>query len=405
MKVAIIGGGVSGLFCAYYLLKDGQEVTLVDNTATRPKTSSYNAGLITPSIGVAPGIGLGTIISPYFGRAGPIYISLLEVLRNIRWFRIGLRKGLSGYENALTELGAKSLDLYNRLFDEESIEADRIRGILGLYRDKEEAKAVANRIGGRYADDSEALRMGFKNFGGGVVMDEEISINPLKLFDGVKKIVLSLGAELIGSKEAELDAEGKVVRGVSIDGERVRADACLVTAGSWSPRVFEAVRYKPLILPARGLVLLFDTAGEEIVSSPALFEDEGIGVTQHDSHLLRITSFFEMVGFKDRFSEKRRNWILDQARKHIVKFDRLTFVQEGVGFRPCTPDQLPVIGRVPGYANLYIASGHCRLGVTLAPGTGRLIADAISGRNDSMGSSNGNDTALLQQFSPARFSN
>ena len=164
------------MFSAYYLLKDRHEVTVIDNIPTdeRSPTSSYNAGLIVPSTGASPPIGMGTILSPYIGRSGPVYISLLEVMRNMRWFRIGLRKGLEGYESALTELGANSLSLYNRFFEEENVQVDRINGILGLYKDKEQAESTSKKHGGRFVESDEIEKMGFKNFGGGSMMDEEI---------------------------------------------------------------------------------------------------------------------------------------------------------------------------------------------------------------------------------------
>ncbi len=93
-------------------MKDGHSVTVVDENSHNVPTSVFNAGLIMPSAGALPTIGLPTILAPYIGRSGPVYISLAEVLRNLKWFRIGLRKGLHGFEGPLTALGESSLALY-----------------------------------------------------------------------------------------------------------------------------------------------------------------------------------------------------------------------------------------------------------------------------------------------------
>jgi D-amino-acid dehydrogenase len=141
---------------------------------------------------------------------------------------------------------------------------------------------------------------------------------------------------------------------------------------------------------------LFDTRGEEIVSAPGLLEDYGIGLAQHDKTTLRLTGFFEMVGFHKDFSEKRKNWLLERFKKHVTKSDQVRIVQSGVGYRPCTPDQIPVIGRIPGYSNAYVASGHCRLGVTLAPATGNIIKAMIAEHSSRISSSS-------SWYDPGRF--
>jgi len=77
-------------------------------------------------------------------------------------------------------------------------------------------------------------------------------------------------------------------------------------------------------------------------------------------------------------------------------------VEEGVGFRPCTPDQRPVIGVVPGYENAYIASGNCRLGVTLAPATASILRSMIVGTAPA---SKGSDFGRSSWYEPGRFTN
>src|SRR5437773_9263538 len=75
MNIVIIGGGVTGLFCAHYLMRDKHKVTVVEKSGTGSATSIYNAGLLTPSLAPTPRMGLGKILSTYLGREGPVYIS------------------------------------------------------------------------------------------------------------------------------------------------------------------------------------------------------------------------------------------------------------------------------------------------------------------------------------------
>src|SRR5213594_1371156 len=73
--------------------------------------------------------------------------------------------------------------------------------------------------------------------------------------------------------------------------------------------------------------------------------------------------------------------LVDIVSRHVTDLSKLRLVEEGIGFRPCTPDQFSVIGRVPYYENLYVASGNCRLGVTLAPASAYILRSIIRGED------------------------
>lgn len=124
--------------------------------------------------------------------------------------------------------------------------------------------------------------------------------------------------------------------------------------------------------------MIFETEGAA-VSRPALLEDYGIAVVQHDTRTVRVTGFFELRNLGPEFSAGRRRWLTETTMRHVRGLAGARLVETGVGYRPCTPDQLPLIGRVPGYGNCFVASGNCRLGVTLAPVTGFLISSMIEG--------------------------
>lgn len=394
-KVVVIGAGITGLFTSYYLAKDGHRVFLIDRNPERARTSIYNAGFITPSTGTVPSIGTREILGSFFGRGGAVYISLLEVFRNFRWFRIASGKALSGYEKAISELGRDSLERYGRFFKEENVTPDIVSGIGALFADGEKAREVARSTNSKFLDSDELSQAGYLGMGGGAFAKEEFSIHPQKLYDALQEKVFKLGVEIRREVDARLVQGGKGYAQVFLGEQKLDIDDCVVTAGSWSREVLRNIKYNPLIIPARGLVLLFDTGGESIVRIAALLEDYGMGVSQHNANTVRVTSFFEIVGFNDKYRESRKNWMIGLARKHLAGFSKLELSSEGVGFRPCTPDQLPVIGRVPGYENLYVASGNCRLGITLAPATANIIRSIIS--------SSSNKEELWKNFDPGRF--
>jgi D-amino-acid dehydrogenase len=380
MNIVIVGGGVTGLFCAHYLTKDGHSVSVIEKSATGSETSVYNAGLLTPSLAPTPGMGVRKVFSPYIGRQGVIYISPRRILANTRWFRIALRKGPVGYDDKIARMGQSSLKLYRNFFDEVGFQPDVVEGVAALFRDEESAKKTHLAQGGKLLDEHSISQMGYRGLRGGVMFEKELSVNPAKLYRSLWDAAFTHGpAKLVVGEDVKLVMEqGKIVQ-VSVDGTRIPCDIVVLTAGSWSRELCRQLNYDPQILPARGLAVLFDTGGEEIITTPAVLEDYGMGLAQHNQRTLRLTGFFEMVGFQKEFSDNRKKWLLDRFRKHVVKSDRVKIVEEGVGFRPCTPDQIPVVGLVPGCQNVYVASGNCRLGVTLAPATAEVVRSMISG--------------------------
>jgi D-amino-acid dehydrogenase len=383
------------MFVSYYLREDGHDVTLIEERAKGFVTSSNNGGFITPSFSPAPPIGLAKIASTVFGASGPLYISPLEVVRNAGWFYRAAREGVTAHEKEVLDLGAKSLQLYLEFFEKDDLQPERQKGIIGLYRDAEDARRLAEKLSEKFVGGPEIAELGYVGFQGGVLAEDEISIDPAKFCDALRERLRAMGVNVRLGEVATLANGGGRAEATLSGGEKLEADSVVVTSGAMSREVLAPLGYNPLVLPARGLALLYDSGGEKVVPRPTLFEDYGIALVQHSSGIVRLTSFFEMTGYKIEFAEGRRAWLEKVARSHLPGLSRLKLVHQGTGFRPCTPDQLPVVGRVPGYSNLFVATGNCRLGITLAPVTAYMIR-AMVGGGDPQG-------IPWQLFDPARF--
>lgn len=401
MNFAIVGGGVTGLFCAHYLLKDDHRVTIIEKSKTGSATSIYNAGLLTPSLAPTPPIGRRRILASYFGKEDPVYVSPKQILRNLRWFRTALHGQSADYSQKIVSLGRRSLELYQEFFSEVGFRPDVIDRVAAVYSNEGDAREAQASYGGELLDEESINEMGFQGFRGGLLIEHELSVNPAKLYKSLWDNVITRGvAGLQVGRDVKL-ATSTGRRGLLyVDGNQVDCDIIIITAGSWTRELCRQLGYDAPILPARGLAVVFDTGGEAIVTTPALLEDYGIGLAQHNQTILRITGFFEMVGFRTHFSNARKRWLLGKFQRHVAKSNRATIVEEGVGFRPCTPDQLPIIGLIPGYKNAYVASGNCRLGITNAPATAQLLISLISGTTHSSDSSS---TIQPSWYDPSRF--
>jgi D-amino-acid dehydrogenase len=380
MKIAIVGGGITGLFCGYYLARDNHEVTIIEKSKTGSATSIYNAGLLTPSLAPTPPILGRRILSAYLGKEDPVYISPKQILRNLRWFRTALHKQNVAYEQKIVRLGRRSLELYEEFFTEVGFRPDVINRVAAVYSDESDARKAQASYGGQLLDQESIKEMGFQGFRGGLLIEDELSVNPAKLYKSLWDTLITRGVADLLVGDAIKPAPGTGRHAVlQVDGRQIDCDILIVTAGSWTRELCRQLGYDAPILPARGLAVVFDTGGETLVTTPALLEDYGIGLAQHNQTTIRITGFFEMVGFRTDFSAARKKWLLDKFQRHVVKANHARIVEEGVGFRPCTPDQLPIIGLIPGYENAYVASGNCRLGVTNAPATAELLVSTITG--------------------------
>jgi D-amino-acid dehydrogenase len=394
LRVTILGGGVTGLFTAYYLKKASYEISLIERDAVFKEASVYNAGLLTPSFAPTPQLHFGTLLASSIMRRGALYFSLGQVLRYPSWYWTSLRKGLTGFEERTIKLGLASLELYRQFFNVENLDPDVIPGVLGVYVRAEDAKSFTKKFGGRLMGKEELQALGLRQLDGGVDLENEISINPRKLINQLYERISKMGVEVIPGSEATLKREDSHAV-VQVNGKTLETDKIVIAAGSWSRQLAVPLKYEARILPASGLAMIFDTGGKTLVERPLLLEDYGIGVTQHNETTLRVTSFFEMVGFNKAYGPARRKWLFDVVRKHVVDLSALKRIDEGIGFRPCTPDQFPLVGAIPGYDNVFIASGNCRLGVTLAPATAFMIKSMFEGESYL--------DELRPSLSPARF--
>ena len=373
MKIAVVGAGINGCFVSYYLSKRGHEVLIIEREEG-PITSVNNAGLLTPELSPSPPVSASKLIRASIVPSGPLHFSLPQILKNIGWVASALSGVKEENKEALVSFGEHSLREFEKFFDKEGgreIVSYR-KGIIELYKEE--------RLGDIGRQDIENL--GYQGFSSGHQLQEELSINSHRLMEFMLRILdSSPNVTRIRGEVIRFTRNPRRVDSVVTDKGDVKADLFVLTTGAYTPQLCKQLGFNPRILPARGLAMLFETGGIEVVKSPAMLEDYGIAVAQHGSNLLRATSFFELKAFDKTFNVKRKRWLLSVLKKHIRGFDRLRLVYEGTGFRPCTPDQLPLIGKIPNFDNVFIAAGHCRVGMTLAPATGMLISDMLEGKS------------------------
>ena len=185
---------------------------------------------------------------------------------------------------------------------------------------------------------------------------------------------------------------GRVARVRTTRGD-FTADQVVLAAGAWSPLLARGAGLRLPIQAAKGYsITVRRPAGFPDI--PVILDEAKVAVTPI-GEWLRFAGTLELAGLDMRINPTRVEAIKQGVRRYLqVNPDAEPLVELWRGLRPCTPDGYPIIGRAPRVSNLIIAAGHCMLGMTQGPGTGKIVADLVVGRDPSVD---------ITPFAPSRF--
>jgi len=160
------------------------------------------------------------------------------------------------------------------------------------------------------------------------------------------------------------------------------ADTFILAAGAWTPGITARLKLKLPVQPAKGYSI---TMARPAVCPkiPCLFEEKSVVATPWKSGF-RLGGTMEFSGFNTRISAKRIRNLKAAARQYLKEPLGQPVLEEWVGLRPMLYDDLPVIDSAPGRRNLFVATGHGMMGISLAPATGKLISELVAGRDPSI---------------------
>lgn len=400
--VLIIGGGPVGLSCAYYLLKSGRKVTILEAREIGKGSGSGNAGHIVPSHIIplaAPGVmtsALKWMLDPAHSPFGmkisldPAYLSWLwqfasacsqdNVLRNVK---------------PLKELGQLSADNFAKIIAEEKIACHyQANGFLNLYKNQQafdagrhEAEFMQEHGIPVSVYDKTKIRevepAAREDVIGGVHFTGDAHLNPALFLKGLGERVRAMGAEVHenASVTGFESAEGKIRAVKSAAGE-FEAEQVILAAGAWTPIVARGLNLKIPIQPARGYSLTA-SAIQNMPRQALILGDRRVAVSPLGD-LIRVTGRLEVGNYS---MEPDPRWIArleNFAREYLRLDEKLNIKETWAGLRPVTPDGVPIIGVSPKHKNLILATGHAMLGLSLGLGTGQLVAELANGQAPSV---------------------
>ena len=205
--------------------------------------------------------------------------------------------------------------------------------------------------------------------------------NP-RLIHVLRGAAIAAGVRIVESAEVTglVFESGKISRVTTSQGD-FSAAAFVVAAGAWTGTLPGLEALATRVFPVRGQMLLFKLSPESLRTSlPTIVLQNGrYLIPRQDGHVL-AGSTLESAGFDKSTTDSARQALLAFAAGILPALNERVVAQHWSGLRPGSPDNVPIIAPHPGFANLFINSGHFRYGVTMAPGSAMLLADLIEGK-------------------------
>ena len=402
MRIAILGSGVIGTTAAYYLARDGHEVTVLDRQAGPAlETSFANAGEVSPGYSApwaGPGVPLKAItwllmhhsplvikpmLDPAMWRWG------LSMLRNCTAARYSVNKA------RMVRLAEYSRDCMVRLRADTGIAYDeRMQGTLQLFRTQKQLDGTAKDIAilrqhgvpfqlldrAGYLQHEPALAPMQHKFVGALRLPGDETGDCFKFTNALAALARAEGVSFrFGVNIQKLTTDDHGVSGVDTDAGPVRADRTLLALGSYSTAMLAPLGLQVPVYPVKGFSITVPiTDAAHAPESTIMDETHKVAVTRLGERI-RVGGTAQLSGFDLALNEERRRTLEFVVSDLFPRGGDVSRAEFWTGLRPMTPDGTPILGPTR-HAKLWLATGHGTLGWTMAAGTGRLLADWMGGR-------------------------
>jgi len=400
METVIVGGGIVGLFTAYYLQKEGINVSIIDKMDFIDSCSTGNAGMIVPSHVIplaSPGM-ISKGIGWMFSSKSPFYIHPRLDRELIKWcyyfYKASNATQVAKAVPVLKDFSLNSKALYLD-FQKEHAEADfslQPKGLLMLYQTKaaeEEERAFAelakqSGVNAEILSKEEAQKMEPNqeiNARGALYFPDDAHLDPGKLYQILKDYLQHKGVKFIGNTEVKgFESQGGKVSNIVTDKGSFTCDNLIICSGAWSGTVAKMLGFKLPMIGGKGYSFVQPNIPQ--LQQATILTEAKVSQSPY-SNFVRFGGTMEISKPNAHINLKRVEGIFSSIKNYYpgipVTFPEKDKIWSGV--RPCSPDGLPYIGAAPGYKNVWVGSGHSMMGLSLAPATGKMLTGLILGKN------------------------
>ena len=410
--VLILGGGVIGLASAYYLLKSGATVRILEQGTPGCGSSHGNCGTITPSHAAPlamPGA-LGVALRSMLRSDAPLYLNPRFDGPRLRWM-LGFARHCNwrDFEHAARARAAilnRSRTLLPALIRDEGLDCEfREGGVLYVYRtpqalqgDEKHHAQLLDQLGVEVqrlrGDEVEAMEPALKpGVAGGLFHPGDARLRPDRYVAELARRVLELGGSIetgaridhVGTRDGSIDFV-RTTRGV------FRGDRVVMALGAWSPLLGKQLGLQLPMQPGKGYSLTY-TRPVHAPRHALVLREAAVCVTTWESGY-RLGSTMEFSGYSEGLNRTRLEALRRGAAQGLHEPEGPQLLEEWWGWRPMSVDEVPIIGPSTRWSNLTLATAHGMLGVSMSAATGELVAGMLGGKGASIDPT---------PYAPARF--
>ncbi|MCW8807751.1 MAG: FAD-dependent oxidoreductase [Rhodanobacter sp.] len=395
--VLVLGGGVVGLACALYLLKAGASVRVLEQGTPGCGSSHGNCGTITPSHAAPlamPGM-IGVALRSMFSADAPLYLNprldgprlrwLLGFARHCNW------RDFTAATTARCSILQRSRQLLGELVRDEKLDCEfSEQGTLYVYRtaklraaDERDHAMLLDRLGievqrldGAQVEAMEpALTPGVA---GGLFHPGDASLRPDRYAAELARRVVELGGVIEqGACIEHFDTDGRRITGVHSTRGVFQGARVVMALGAWSPLLARQLGLRLPMQPGKGYSLTYSRPRLAPRHALVLREASVCVTSWQDGY--RLGSTMEFSGYSEGLNRTRLDALRRGAAAGLREPEGPRLLDEWWGWRPMSVDEVPIIGPSTRWSNLWLATAHGMLGVSMSAATGELIASMLGG--------------------------
>jgi D-amino-acid dehydrogenase len=397
-NVVVVGGGIIGLSSAYYLQKAGHQVTVLDKSDFRDNCSYGNCGYVCPSHFIplaTPGIvkqGLKWMLNSQ----SPFYVQPRLSRSLIDWGMKFMKSATPAHVERsaapLKDIAVLSQHEYeNNWLPTPHFEfAYQHKGLLEIFQTEAAAEHAHHTVEKAHELGLDVELLDAKSLQakephtrvnglGAIFFKCDAHLYPDKLMKGLIGLLQTAGVELLPHEEVQRfeTVNGGVTRLIT-PLHSFEADAVVIATGSWSREIASLLGTHIPLVPGRGYSVTLEDSPWH-VNYPAILVEGRAAITPMDGNKIRFGGTMEITSTNTPPRYTRVQGILNAVKRFFPEFDVPMPPKEKIwyGYRPCSADGLPYIGRIKKYNNVVIATGHSMLGLSLGAGTGKLVSQLI----------------------------
>ncbi len=393
-----------GLSSAYYLHQSGNKVTIIDKGDFSDNCSYGNAGYVCPSHFIplaTPGIvwkGLKWMLnsrSPFYVQ--PSFNSSL-VDWGFKFVRSANQKNVEASAVPLRDIAILSQQEYKRWTTLPGFDfAYEHKGLLEIFQTQAMAEHALHTVEKAKKLGLDAELLSYEalqklepqtkiNGLGAIFFKCDAHLYPDKLMKSLLGYLQQHGVQLVANEEVTgFEKEKKKIKKVITTKRAVEADEIVIATGAWSREIAAMVDTRIPMMPGRGYSLTLENSKYHL-NYPAVLMEGRVAITPMDGNKIRFGGTMEVVSTKTPPRYERVEGILNAVKRFLPEFDIPMPAKDKLwyGYRPCSADGLPYIGRISKFENVVVATGHAMLGLSLGAGTGKLVSELVDEKKSSI---------------------